>query len=191
MWDQFKQSQFNWLWWECVTFQHYAEETSYENSLLVQQTGTLALSSLTHVLRSLTPNARYHIQLDVISCWMANELGSSWLYCFLQRNFQTAGEISAGKQRQSFIYRCEHMENFWTDPSPTMSAYCYNILLFRVTVCRIVIPRLLPALSRGVLGQLWPHAEDAADWVQRPQTDSDTQGGASFNFRVVKSYSVL
>uniref|UniRef100_A0A3P8U618 Origin recognition complex subunit 2 n=1 Tax=Amphiprion percula TaxID=161767 RepID=A0A3P8U618_AMPPE len=58
VWDQFKQSQFNWLWWECVTFQHYAEETSYENSLLVQQSGALALSSLTHVLRSLTPNAR-------------------------------------------------------------------------------------------------------------------------------------
>ncbi|XP_017276332.1 origin recognition complex subunit 2 isoform X2 [Kryptolebias marmoratus] len=58
VWDQFKQSQFNWLWWECVTFQHYTEETSYENSLLVQQSGALALSSLTHVLRSLTPNAR-------------------------------------------------------------------------------------------------------------------------------------
>ncbi|CAJ1071611.1 origin recognition complex subunit 2 isoform X1 [Xyrichtys novacula] len=58
VWDQFQQSQFNWLWWECVTFQHYTEETSYENSLLVQQTGALALSSLTHVLRSLTPNAR-------------------------------------------------------------------------------------------------------------------------------------
>ncbi|XP_077581281.1 origin recognition complex subunit 2 [Stigmatopora nigra] len=58
VWDQFKQSQFNWVWWECVTFKHYTEETSYENSLLVRQTGALALSSLTHVLRSLTPNAR-------------------------------------------------------------------------------------------------------------------------------------
>ncbi|XP_056148944.1 origin recognition complex subunit 2 [Lampris incognitus] len=58
VWDHCKQSQFNWLWWECVTFQRYAEETSYENSLLVQHTGALALSSLTHVLRSLTPNAR-------------------------------------------------------------------------------------------------------------------------------------
>ncbi|KAG7273484.1 hypothetical protein CRUP_015860 [Coryphaenoides rupestris] len=43
VWDQCKQSQFNWLWWECVTFQRYVEETSYENSLLVQQTGALAL----------------------------------------------------------------------------------------------------------------------------------------------------
>ncbi|XP_031711143.1 origin recognition complex subunit 2 [Anarrhichthys ocellatus] len=65
VWDQFKQSQFNWLWWECVTYQHYSEETSYENSLLVQQTGALALSSLTHVLRSLTPNARGIFQLLV------------------------------------------------------------------------------------------------------------------------------
>lgn len=64
VWDQFQQSQFNWLWWECVTFQHYTEETSYENSLLVQQTGALALSSLTHVLRSLTPNARYRTHTD-------------------------------------------------------------------------------------------------------------------------------
>uniref|UniRef100_A0A8K9X113 Origin recognition complex subunit 2 n=1 Tax=Oncorhynchus mykiss TaxID=8022 RepID=A0A8K9X113_ONCMY len=58
VWDQCKLSQFNWLWWECVCFQRYVEETSYENSLLVQQTGALALSSLTHVLRSLTANAR-------------------------------------------------------------------------------------------------------------------------------------
>uniref|UniRef100_A0A8B9NWL3 Origin recognition complex subunit 2 n=1 Tax=Apteryx owenii TaxID=8824 RepID=A0A8B9NWL3_APTOW len=58
MWDQAKQSLFNWLWYETTTFSPYVEETSYENSLLVQQSGSLALSSLTHVLRSLTPNAR-------------------------------------------------------------------------------------------------------------------------------------
>ncbi|XP_072197970.1 origin recognition complex subunit 2 isoform X1 [Excalfactoria chinensis] len=58
MWDQAKQSLYNWLWYETTTFIPYVEETSYENSLLVQQSGSLALSSLTHVLRSLTPNAR-------------------------------------------------------------------------------------------------------------------------------------
>ena len=73
VWDQFQQSQFNWLWWECVTFQHYVEETSYENSLLVQQTGALALSSLTHVLRSLTPNARYHIHRSLESLKSNNQ----------------------------------------------------------------------------------------------------------------------
>lgn len=54
---------FNWLWYETTTFLPYTEETSYENSLLVQQTGALALSSLTHVLRSLTSNARYNTVL--------------------------------------------------------------------------------------------------------------------------------
>ncbi|NXI73986.1 ORC2 protein, partial [Anseranas semipalmata] len=58
MWDQAKQSLYNWLWYETTTFSPYVEETSYENSLLVQQSGSLALSSLTHVLRSLTLNAR-------------------------------------------------------------------------------------------------------------------------------------
>ncbi|KAF4082973.1 hypothetical protein AMELA_G00134730 [Ameiurus melas] len=58
VWDQSKMCVFNWLWYETTTFLPYTEETSYENSLLVQQTGALALSSLTHVLRSLTPNAR-------------------------------------------------------------------------------------------------------------------------------------
>lgn len=51
---------------------------------------------------------------------------------------------------------------------------------FVITVCplcRIVIPGFLPAMSRGILGELWPHAEDSADRVQRPQTDTDTQGG--------------
>ncbi|NXC77880.1 ORC2 protein, partial [Anhinga anhinga] len=58
MWDQAKLSLYNWLWYETTTFSPYVEETSYENSLLVQQSGSLALSSLTHVLCSLTLNAR-------------------------------------------------------------------------------------------------------------------------------------
>ncbi|XP_040213135.1 origin recognition complex subunit 2 [Rana temporaria] len=58
MWDQSKQSLYNWLWYETTTYNSYVEETSYENSLLVKHSGALALSSLTHVMRSLTPNAR-------------------------------------------------------------------------------------------------------------------------------------
>lgn len=48
-----------------------------------------------------------------------------------------------------------------------------------MTVRRIVIPRLLPALPRGILGQFRPHLEDPADWVQRPQTDPHTKGVSS------------
>ena len=58
LWDQTKLSHFNWLWHDVTTFEAYQEETSFENSLLVQHSGSLALSSLTHVMKSLTPNAR-------------------------------------------------------------------------------------------------------------------------------------
>ena len=58
VWDQTKCSRFRWLWYDATTFAPYTEETSYENSILVQQSGALALSSLTHVMKSLTPNAK-------------------------------------------------------------------------------------------------------------------------------------
>ncbi|KAL3836298.1 hypothetical protein ACJMK2_021735 [Sinanodonta woodiana] len=58
VWDQAKCSHFNWLWFNVTTFSSYTEETSYENSILVQQSGALALSSLIHVMKSLTPNAQ-------------------------------------------------------------------------------------------------------------------------------------
>ncbi|XP_041372007.1 origin recognition complex subunit 2-like isoform X2 [Gigantopelta aegis] len=58
VWDNAKCSRFNWVWYDVTNFTPYTSETSYENSLLVQQTGALALSSLTHVMRSLTPNAK-------------------------------------------------------------------------------------------------------------------------------------
>ena len=58
IWDQKKLGRFNWLWHDVTTYEPYQEETSYENSLLIQQSGTLVLSSLRHVMKSLTPNAR-------------------------------------------------------------------------------------------------------------------------------------
>ncbi|GFO49987.1 origin recognition complex subunit 2-like [Plakobranchus ocellatus] len=58
LWEQMKYFRFRWLWYETPTFASYGAENFYENSFLVQQSGGLALSSLAHVMRSLTPNAR-------------------------------------------------------------------------------------------------------------------------------------
>ncbi|XP_041698666.1 origin recognition complex subunit 2 [Coregonus clupeaformis] len=91
VWDQCKLSQFNWLWWECVCFQHYVEETSYENSLLVQQTGALALSSLTHVLRSLTANARGIFKL-LVEFQLENKDNSSYTGLSFQDFYQRCRE---------------------------------------------------------------------------------------------------
>ena len=63
VWDQTKFSRFRWVWQDVTTFTLYLAETSYENSLLVQQSGGLALRSLAHVMRSLTPNARKIFEL--------------------------------------------------------------------------------------------------------------------------------
>ena len=63
VWDQTKFSRFRWVWQDVTTFALYLAETSYENSLLVQQSGGLALRSLAHVMRSLTPNARKIFEL--------------------------------------------------------------------------------------------------------------------------------
>ncbi|XP_046846223.1 origin recognition complex subunit 2-like [Xenia sp. Carnegie-2017] len=58
IWDQSQMGRFNWLWYDVTTFEPYTEETSYENSLLVQQSGSMGLSSLIHVFQSLTANAK-------------------------------------------------------------------------------------------------------------------------------------
>ncbi|XP_070174874.1 origin recognition complex subunit 2-like isoform X2 [Littorina saxatilis] len=63
IWDQAKCSRFRWVWQDVTTYTQYLAETSYENSLLVQQSGGLALRSLAHVMRSLTPNARKIFEL--------------------------------------------------------------------------------------------------------------------------------
>lgn len=56
--DGSKVSQYNAIWWDATTLAPYSEETGYENSLMVHNSGTLALSSLIHVFKSLTPNAK-------------------------------------------------------------------------------------------------------------------------------------
>lgn len=58
LWDQKTLSNFNWSWHDTTTYNRYIEEGSYENCLLVQQTGTLGIRSLVHVMQGLTPNAQ-------------------------------------------------------------------------------------------------------------------------------------
>ncbi|XP_068924852.1 origin recognition complex subunit 2 isoform X1 [Petaurus breviceps papuanus] len=91
MWDHSKQSLYNWLWYETTTYRPYTEETSYENSLLVQQCGTLALSSLTHVFRSLTPNARGIFRL-LIKYQLENEDNPSYVGLSFQDFYQQCRE---------------------------------------------------------------------------------------------------
>ncbi|ALC47234.1 Orc2 [Drosophila busckii] len=58
LWDQNKLSNYNFSWWDCTTMLPYTDETAFENSLLVQNSGELALSSMRSVFSSLTTNSR-------------------------------------------------------------------------------------------------------------------------------------
>ncbi|XP_058405549.1 origin recognition complex subunit 2 isoform X5 [Diceros bicornis minor] len=91
MWDHAKQSLYNWLWYETTTYSPYTEETSYENSLLVKQSGSLPLSSLTHVLRSLTPNARGIFRL-LIKYQLDNQENPSYTGLSFQDFYQQCRE---------------------------------------------------------------------------------------------------
>ncbi|KAH0621637.1 hypothetical protein JD844_023161 [Phrynosoma platyrhinos] len=91
LWDQAKRSMYNWLWYETTTYSPYIEETSFENSLLIQQSGSLVLSSLTHVLHSLTPNARGIFRL-LAECQLENKDNSSWPGLSFQELYQHCRE---------------------------------------------------------------------------------------------------
>ncbi|CAG9826049.1 unnamed protein product [Diabrotica balteata] len=58
IWDHNKLSKFNYIWWDVTSFATYEEETSFEQSMMVQQSSTLALSSLRNVFASLTSNSK-------------------------------------------------------------------------------------------------------------------------------------
>ncbi|XP_034936383.1 origin recognition complex subunit 2 isoform X2 [Chelonus insularis] len=56
--DNVRRARYNFYWLDTTTLLPYEAETSYESSLLVNQSGALALSSLSNVFASLTTNAK-------------------------------------------------------------------------------------------------------------------------------------
>ena len=110
LWDQKKLSRFNWLWHDTTTYEPYRNETSYENSLLVQQSGSLALSSLIHVTNSLTPNARGIFEL-LVNYQLENRgetdgvyLGMSFHDCYLKcrEKFLVNSDVTLRSQLTEF-----------------------------------------------------------------------------------------
>ncbi|KAJ1978552.1 Origin recognition complex subunit 2 [Dimargaris xerosporica] len=57
LWDAVKLSRYRWVWHDLTTFDRYSAETSFENSLMVQQPEASA-TGVQYVLASLTSNAK-------------------------------------------------------------------------------------------------------------------------------------
>ncbi|XP_014469777.1 PREDICTED: origin recognition complex subunit 2 [Dinoponera quadriceps] len=108
LWDHIKRAKFNFYWWDATTFLPYQAETSYESSLLVQQSGALALSSLQNVFLSLTSNARTIYILLVkhqLSHTGGNYAGMSFrdLYQVAREQFLVSSDLALRAQLTEFI----------------------------------------------------------------------------------------
>ncbi|EFN85898.1 origin recognition complex subunit 2 [Harpegnathos saltator] len=108
LWDHTKRAKFNFYWWDATTFLPYQTETSYESSLLVQQNGALALSSLQNVFLSLTSNART-IYILVVKYQLnhtdSNYTGMSFkdLYQAAREQFLVSSDLALRAQLTEFL----------------------------------------------------------------------------------------
>ena len=118
IWDQGRLGRFNWIWHDITTYEPYLEETSYENSLMVKQSGMLALNGLRHVLQSLTPNAqgifklivRHHLEYSGQSGYQGFPFHDCYMQC--RERFLVNSELTLRTQLTEFrdhkLVRCRH-----------------------------------------------------------------------------------
>lgn len=87
LWSEAAMGRLAWLWKHVPSLEPYAEETSFENSLVAQSGGALQLASMRRVMMSLTPNAR-------------------GVYLLLARHQRAAAQDSPGLPLEELYRRC-------------------------------------------------------------------------------------
>ena len=108
LWDNEAKCEMNWLKFDCTTYENYTIETSFENSLLHNSSGALALSSLASVAQSLTPNAKKILEV-IINFYLKSADskcdGMLFQQCYLhcRENFLVNSDLSLRAQLREFI----------------------------------------------------------------------------------------
>ncbi|KAJ8972233.1 hypothetical protein NQ314_000275 [Rhamnusium bicolor] len=109
IWDHNKLSKFNYIWWDVTSFLPYMEETSFERSMMVQQTGTLALSSLRNVFLSLTVNSK-SIYIIIVKHQLENAKNQYYqglafkdLYMSCRESFIVSSDLALRAQLTEFV----------------------------------------------------------------------------------------
>ncbi|CAG9825328.1 unnamed protein product [Phaedon cochleariae] len=109
IWDHSKLSKFNFIWWDVTSFSPYCEETSFEKSLMVQQSGALALSSLKNVFQSLTTNSKQifskivKYQLENSKSQYYQGLSFKNLYNSCKESFTVSSDLALRAQLTEFV----------------------------------------------------------------------------------------
>jgi len=109
LWNNTKLSNFNFSWWDVTTMLPYMDETAYENSLLIQNSGALELSSMKSVFQSLTSNAR-GIYIAVVKYQLKNGRSSNYqgisfkeLYSLCREAFLVSSDVALRAQLTEFL----------------------------------------------------------------------------------------
>nr|4XGC_B Chain B, Origin recognition complex subunit 2 [Drosophila melanogaster] len=109
LWDQGKLCSFNFSWWDCTTMLPYTNETAFENSLLVQNSGELALSSMRSVFSSLTTNSR-GIYMLIVKYQLKNKGNATYqgmpfrdLYSSCREAFLVSSDLALRAQLTEFL----------------------------------------------------------------------------------------
>jgi len=107
LWDNMQFGSFNWLHYETNTLISYYDEIMFENSLMLNQTGNVQLSSMIHILKSLTQNAKnifvtlieYVLNPDNIK----KNMTFTKLYHECREKFYVSNELTLRAQLTEFI----------------------------------------------------------------------------------------
>jgi len=107
LWDQKQFISFKWIYYDMSTFKSYNDEIMFENSLMLNHTGNVQLSSLIHVLKSLTQNAK-NIFLLMVENVLKEEnnkknIAFSKLYYQCREKFYVSNELTLRAQLTEFI----------------------------------------------------------------------------------------
>lgn len=109
MWNNTKLSNFNFVWFDVTSFLSYIEETSFENSLLVQNSGALELSSMKSVFQSLTTNAR-GVYIILVKHQLKNSRNLNYqgmsfkeLYSSCRESFLVSSDVALRAQLTEFL----------------------------------------------------------------------------------------
>ncbi|KAL1132700.1 hypothetical protein AAG570_010652, partial [Ranatra chinensis] len=109
LWDQSKLSNYNFAWEDASSFLPYTEETSFESSIMVQRSGSLALAALKNVFQSLTTNSRnifkllLKYQLENNTKNMDAGMQFSELYRSCRDSFIVSSDLALRTQLTEFI----------------------------------------------------------------------------------------
>lgn len=109
VWNNTILSNFNFVWFDVTSFLPYTEETAFENSLLVQNSGALELSSMKSVFQSLPTNAR-GIYVLIMKFQLKNAKNQNYqgisfkkLYSLSRESFLVSSDVALRAQLTEFL----------------------------------------------------------------------------------------